>query len=496
MVIPFSRRFLLAVLAALAIAGAPGCSDAARRFDRDFVSKGIEERTGHGLRPPPTEGEDADGKASGLPPIPPTVDLSDGLSEDEAVEIALWRNAELGAQLEELGVARADLLQAGLLRNPTFEILFPIGKKELEMTAGLPLELGGQIFFRKKAAAFDLEATARRLIHAGVDLAAKVRSAHAEVVAALVRARRQDDVVRLFDEAARLTEARERAGDASGQEVRLARLEALAARRDRDRIAQEAAVDRERLDLFLGLESHRVRWDVPLPPETDLAAPPPPDPPLPPADLLVAYALEHRLDAIAAELEARAATERIGLAWSSIVPVISPLLSVKTPDGESTQVGPGVSADIPVLDWNQGGIARAKAGSAVAFRRWLAVRDEVAADVRESLENLAGERRQVEMLRRELLPRAEEAARSARRAFEAGEESFLVVIEISRRLAEARRDEAEASLRLRRAEIALDRSLGGRLPPPLWSPRPEDGAGGGGSSAGDAPQGPSGEERP
>ena len=71
----------------------------------------------------------------------------------------------------------------------------------------------------------------------------------------------------------------------------------------------------------------------------------------------------------------------------------------------------------------------------------------------------------------------------------------LVVIEISRRLAEARRDEAEASLRLRKARIALDRSLGGLLPPPLWTPRAEEGGGSGGPSSGGAPQGSSGGDR-
>jgi outer membrane protein TolC len=35
------------------------------------------------------------------------------------------------------------------------------------------------------------------------------------------------------------------------------------------------------------------------------------------------FALEHRLDARAAQVEAEAAAKRVGLAWSSVVPVVS-----------------------------------------------------------------------------------------------------------------------------------------------------------------------------
>src|SRR5690349_11734462 len=42
------------------------------------------------------------------------------LTTDSAVQVALLGNARLQAAFEELGIAQADLVQAGLLRNPVF----------------------------------------------------------------------------------------------------------------------------------------------------------------------------------------------------------------------------------------------------------------------------------------------------------------------------------------------------------------------------------------
>src|SRR5437879_584338 len=53
--------------------------------------------------------------------------LSRPLTAGSAVQVALLNNHRLQATYEELGIAQADLVEAGLLRNPifTFERRFP-----------------------------------------------------------------------------------------------------------------------------------------------------------------------------------------------------------------------------------------------------------------------------------------------------------------------------------------------------------------------------------
>jgi cobalt-zinc-cadmium efflux system outer membrane protein len=100
--------------------------------DHSYVSEGIKERTDYELGQVTKPGELN---------FPEGVSLDDGLSQDEAVAVALWNNAQFQADLAALGFARADLIEADMLANPVFSILFPIGPKLLETKLNLPIDV-------------------------------------------------------------------------------------------------------------------------------------------------------------------------------------------------------------------------------------------------------------------------------------------------------------------------------------------------------------------
>lgn len=77
--------------------------------------------------------------------------------------------------LAELGVAKADLVEAGLIRNPVFSILFPLGPKQLEFTLTWPIEALWQRPRRVAAAQLDVARAAERLVQGGLDLVRDVR---------------------------------------------------------------------------------------------------------------------------------------------------------------------------------------------------------------------------------------------------------------------------------------------------------------------------------
>ena len=54
--------------------------------------------------------------------------LAGTLTADGAIQVALLNNRELQAMYAELGVAQADVVQAGLLANPVFDgaVFFPV----------------------------------------------------------------------------------------------------------------------------------------------------------------------------------------------------------------------------------------------------------------------------------------------------------------------------------------------------------------------------------
>ena len=88
--------------------------------------------------------------------------LQNKLTADEAVQIALLNNRELQAVYSDLGIAQADLVQAGVLSNPIFEasVLFPAsagGRPDLELGAALNFLNIFYIPLRKRVAAARFE---------------------------------------------------------------------------------------------------------------------------------------------------------------------------------------------------------------------------------------------------------------------------------------------------------------------------------------------------
>jgi outer membrane protein, heavy metal efflux system len=98
----------------LALALGAGCASVSPERGHDQVSSVISERTGHKTRwekGPPDDAQIAEWVRKVT---------AQGLTRDRAVEIALVNNPSLQATYEQLGVSQADMVQAGLLRNPAF----------------------------------------------------------------------------------------------------------------------------------------------------------------------------------------------------------------------------------------------------------------------------------------------------------------------------------------------------------------------------------------
>src|SRR5687768_9431177 len=111
-----------------------GCASVTLNAGFDDVKNDVEER--NRLRIFWNNGTDLDKEAAEkLDSL-----LKTKLTADEAVQIALLNNRDLQAIYSDLGVAQADLVQAGLLANPIFDaaVKFPVshgGPPDLELSA-------------------------------------------------------------------------------------------------------------------------------------------------------------------------------------------------------------------------------------------------------------------------------------------------------------------------------------------------------------------------
>jgi len=440
------RVRLLVGLALVAFLAA-GCAGDAEKYDRPFLSSEIAARTGQTVGP---------GAVPGKISVPEGVSVDDGVSEEEAIAIALWNNASFQEAIAGLGVSRADLIQAGLLTNPSFYILFPIGPKQLEFTLKWPLEALWLRPMRLAAATMDCEKAAFLLVEHGLTLIRDVKVACAALREARKRLALAIETGGLLDEIAGLQDARLRAGDASELEVNGAHVKALKARAATARLSSEARIAEERLRALLGYG----QLAVPLRFEED----PPPMPPVPvdPQDLLE-EALATRPDVRAAELAIEAAGERAGLArWESYK--ITAALDANEKGEKGYEFGPGLELEIPLFDLGQGKRARTDAALEQAARHYVAVRDAIALGVKEAHARFLDALDARDGWNGKILPALREACDRTESSREDGEASHLKVLESRELLLEARTEELALEKAVFVAKAELELQVGCRLP--------------------------------
>jgi len=222
-------------------------------YDRSYISSGIKERTDYELGQVTESGE---------PNLPEGISLDDGLSEDEAVAIALWNNAQFHADLTALGFARADLIEAEMLTNPVFSLLFPVGPKLLEAKLNLPIDVLWQRPHRIAAAKLDAESLSENLIEHGLGLIRDVQTTYADLWSAQEQFRLAEQQSRLRVQIAELAQAQLRAGEISELAASDAYVDSLRAADAVKHFSEKATVSQHRLNALLGLISDNAALDI------------------------------------------------------------------------------------------------------------------------------------------------------------------------------------------------------------------------------------------
>ena len=436
------------VLGLVLLFGAGGCQTAPQGPDPSTVSSHIAQRTGHTL-PSHT--------VPGVVVLPPGASFEDGVTEDEAVAIALWNNAAFQELLVDLGLARGDLIQAGLLPNPEFVYIFGVTDKPFKYLLDFPLEAIWLRPIRVKSAANEAERTASRLTQAGLDLMRDVRQAYADVVLAKERVRVAGEAVKLRGRVSELAEKRLKAGDISPQEAATARIDALQAEQDATRIGYDVPIAEERLRNLMGIGP--LRGPIPLDPS------PPPACREFDADALTKEAMAGRPDALAATQAVAAAQARLRFAKLGWVRFLG--IADATSGRESHVLGPALRFTVPIFNCNQGVIARAEAELERAVRNQQTVEYQIILDVQRSSLQYRQACAELDLLMSKVRPEVEAAIRRAQASYEEGNVPIFIVLAITQQLLDNYLREAVLNGDLRRFLAELERSVGKRFASPM-----------------------------
>lgn len=386
--------------------------------------------------------------------------LDGGLTAQESVQVSLLNNGELQALLYEIGVRRADAVQAGLLSNPSLgaAVRFPLGDGSTTTEAFLVGSIAElwQLSPRKRLAENMLEQTVLKVADTAVSLAAQTKSAYfhaSAATAALAAAEENHATAREFLE---LTLERQEAGAATQVDVNAARSEFL----EQEALVREARFEvfdtKRELSLVLGIAG-RPR-DLEL---SDAVA----EVPEWSVDLeqLLQIARGSRLDLRVAEKSVETASGAVALENRYLFRNVRAGLSLES-EGGDTQLGPAVRMDLPIFDQNQAQIAKAEYRYAQALRRLEALVVRVDQQVRGAFEQHSLAVDTARLYEDELMPLRQSSLELARESFTEGKTGFLSVLEAQSRLLAARREYVERLEAVAVSIPALEAACGRPLP--------------------------------
>ncbi|MCH8851312.1 MAG: TolC family protein [Planctomycetes bacterium] len=489
-----TRLFSLAYACSFLTILGLGCVTVDPQQDYEQAGKIIAERTGVEHIYDPAAEELAQSKIEQL--------LVDGLTVDEAVQVALLNNRGFQTVFNEIGVSRAEVVQSGLVSNPSLglSLRFPEGggRSNLTLTFAQQLVDLWQIPVRKRIAQAQLERTILTVARQAVTLAAEVETLYYRLVALLQAAKLTAEDLKLAERLLALARGRFEAGDTGKLDVNLARASVFNVRQQAIILRGGVRAARSDLARALGL----ARWDRPW----TLADEFPTGPTAPQNEaVLLDLAMRQRLDVQAAAMQVRAAEDNIrrqileifpnvtlGVEYERLerralpgrnIPADTARASARSgqltaPDiqtrGErriqrrqiiDSLLGPTLDITLPIWHQNQAQIAKARFAATQRRKEFEDLLDVVAQDVQKAAAAADSAAELATFFHDQSLPLARENVEAARRAYQAGQQSIIALMNAQKTLIAQRAEYVNAQRDSATALASLRRAVGGKLPP-------------------------------
>jgi cobalt-zinc-cadmium efflux system outer membrane protein len=393
------------------------------------------------------------------------------LTADRAVQVALLNNRELQARFEAIGIAQADLIQAGRLSNPNLaaSVRFPdrspsgtnaefsIAQNFLDLLV-MPL--------RKRVAAAEVAEVETRTADGVLKLAAEVK-----VAFYTAQARRQLlDRLRVVSEtnetAAEFTKRLHDAGNTSDLELANQQGSYEQSRLEVAQTELQVRRDRERLNRLLGLWGAGTNWTMAnhLPElqgrESSLQH-------------LESRAIAQRLDLQAARMRLDLIGQSLALRTKTRFLPAEIKLGVDTerdPDGQRL-TGPTLDLELPIFNQGQGEIAKLTAQYRQAQHELEAMAVNIRSEVRESRDQLVAAHDLTSYIGKRLLPTQQQALNLTLQQYNFMLKGAYDLLLAKQNEIAAERSYIEAWRDYWIARAELERAVGGNLSSSYASPK-------------------------
>ena len=317
------------------------------------------------------------------------------LSANDAVQVALLNNPELQATFQEIGISQADLVQAGLLKNPTFfaSLRFPDVPPGLtDAEYSLTEDFLGLVLtpLKAKVAKINLESTEDRVTHEVLHLVGEVKHEFYTYQAELQLEQRLKLILQADQAGVDLAKAQHNAGNITdvgylNQQAQMASAQMALSEAQKQKIST-----REQLNQLMGLWGEEIGWTatpkLPELPEHD-----------PSLDHLESLAISQRRDLLALRQQADSIGQVLALKTNTRFLPVSINIGVdteQTPDRQRV-TGPTLEVALPIFDQGQGEIAKLAAQYRQAQWQLQALAVQIRSEVRGNRDTLKINRDQV-----------------------------------------------------------------------------------------------------
>ena len=364
-------RLTIIAAASLLLAG---CASFSPDGGFDKVAQLTQERTGQSvaLQRSPEDAQTAQNRVAEL--------LQAALTADAAVEVALLNNRGLQAKFGDLGIAESELVRAGRLKNPSLSFGRMSGGGGVEIERTVLFDILGLLTMpmAKEVGQQRFEQAQYQAAYDAVSLAADVRRAYFDAVAAQELAKFYEQVKETADVSNELAKRMLQAGNFN----KLAQMREQAFYADATaqlaRAQHQAAAQREKLIRLLGLYGEQLNFRLPQ------RLPELPKQVLEPQNA-EQTAMDKRLDVQMAKRAAEATAKSLHLTNATrMVNVLDVAYKNKSESGAPRANGYEIELELPLFDFGSTRAARAQATYMQAVNRTAEVAVNARSEVREA----------------------------------------------------------------------------------------------------------------
>jgi len=391
----------------------------------------------------------------------PSWDGTAPLTVAQAVTAALQNNRQIRADVETIGIARADFVQAGLLPNPVLSVAlgFPNGGGSPQLTAGIGQQLAALWLLpsRVEAASAQMRQAMLRVSSNALQLVSLVQQSHRRITYQQITLRYLSENEKVLTQAHSLAVSKVRAGTGTQLDVNRIRADQLA--NQSQTIAAQMELDNEKRHLLelVGMADHVAEWTAAESPAAAIATLS--------ESQVIELARKQRLDVLASQWSVKARVQLLREENLGVIPDVDLGPEIEDTPGESprTRVGPQLSIELPIFDQNQARIAAAGAELRKAVAQHAAAQQLAIREVRQAYISYSQARTLVAFYQEQVIPLHESNLKLAEAGFTAGEQDLTALLDVQRELIDARLKMAGFERDRGVAEAELSRAAGGTL---------------------------------